>query len=282
MRRVRLVVTVAGAAAAIVLASGLVAAKPVSLEYQVLNGGRLSSWDSDNDDGGCELSGYAGVSDGWIGPEGDDLMDDAFDGGAVFGIEGVGYSDPDGIGNKVGDSLASGPRTMSGLRVSRVDRALPKSPTLRTLMTLRNNGNTPQTVEITWDANLGSDGSEEVRRSASGDAVYALGDRWVISSDDPTTPGDPVLTHVLFGKGKVRSKTTEIVNQPEGTGCFTVRSMVRVPRKQTRYLLFFIEMNRTHNASFNSARKFNKRGLNKSLLRGIRPAIRGDILNWKL
>ena len=124
--------------------------------------------------------------------------------------------------------------------------------------------------------------NEDPRRTASGDATYALGDRWVISSDDPTTPGDPVLTFVLFGKGRVRSKTSETVNPPSTTGCMTVNFIAKVPKKSPRHPLFFIEMNRTHNASFNSAKKFNKRGLNKALLRGIPENVRGQILNWRL
>lgn len=275
-------VVVAGAMAMLMVTTGVVRAVPVSLYYQVLNGGKHSSWDPLYDDGGCELlSGYAGVSDGWIGVP-DQVVTDGFDGGAVLGIDGTGFTDPDDVGDKAGESLAVGPRGMSGLRVSRVDRAMPTSPTLRTLIALRNKGGKPKTVEITWDSDLGSDAAEDVRRSASGDALFGPRDRWVVSSDSDTTPSDPVVTHVLFGKGKVRSRTAAIVNAPSGTGCLTVRSRARIPGKRTRYLLFFTEMNTTHAAAFHSARKFDKKGLTKALLRGIPRGVRARILNWKL
>lgn len=254
---------------------------PVSLNTQVLNGGRLTAWNADGDDAACVLSGYTPVNDGSRGPDGS-AKSDAFDGGLIVGVNGVGYQDGDGIGEKKGEQLQTGPTSMSGLRVSRLDRALPGSPTLRSLIVLRNNGSSAKNVQVTLDSEVGSDNDTGVRGTSSGDATLTKRDRWVVSSDDDTTPDDPPVVHVLFGKGKARSKVTDVVQDLEGNGCLEVHLSVRVPKKSARYLLFFAEMGLTNEGALKQAAKYNRKGLSAALLKGIPAKVRPRILNWVL
>jgi hypothetical protein len=246
----------------------------------VLYGGGFTQWDVDRNSS-CESgTAYTPVSDGEI----DDSIteqNDAYDGGLILTVGAEDFDDPNEVGNLSGQSLSVGPATLEGLVVSRTDAALGSSPTLRSLIRLRNTGG-PKTRDIVWSSDLGSDGAEEVRDSSNGNTIYQLGDRWVISSDDDTTPGDPVLTHVLFGRSNPREKVVEIIDAPDGTGCFTVRFRVRVPRNGTRYLLFFTEMNRTNGGAETRAGKYNDPNLGPKLLKGIGPSVRNRILNWDL
>jgi hypothetical protein len=267
----------------LVMAAQVAWSVPAEIDQVNLFGGGFTRWDPENDDSGCESdTGYSSVSDGEIlSPTVE--RDDAYDGGLVLVVGSETFADPDDVGDVSvrNNSLAVGPATLEGLRVSRTDRALATSPTLRSLIKLRNPG-PAQTWDIIWDSNLGSDGGEEVRATSNGDTTYQLGDRWVVSSDDATEPSDPVLTHVLFGKSNPREKTVEIIEPPEGTGCFTVRFSVRVPADSTRYLLFFTEMTKTHGGAENKAGKFNDRNLNDKLLKAIKAKVRNRVLNWDL
>jgi hypothetical protein len=257
---------------------------PAEIEEVTLFGAGFTQWDPD-ENSGCEAStGYTPADDGVI-DDGTTEDSDAFDGGLLLVVGTETFEDANGVGNLVGQSLSVGPDSLEGLQVSRTDRALGSSPTLRTLIRLRNTG-AAKTRDIVWDSDLGSDGQagEGVRDSSNNDTTFQLGDRWVVSSDTATDPpDDPALTHVLFGRSNPREKTVEVINEPEsGSGCFSVRFSVRVPGHSTRYLLFFTEMNRTNAGASNKAGKFNDRNLNRKLLSGLSPSVRNQILNWDL
>jgi hypothetical protein len=273
----------AGIAVPLLLSAQVAWSVPAEIDQVNLFGGGFTRWDPENEDGACESgTGYSPVSDGEIlSPTVE--RDDAYDGGLVLVVGSGTFADPDDVGDVSvkNNSLSVGPATLEDLRVSRTDRALATSPTLRSLIKLRNPG-PAQTWDILWDSNLGSDGSEEVRASSNGDTIYQLGDRWVVSSDDPTELSDPALTHVLFGKSNPREKTVEIINAPDGSGCFTVGFSVRVPADSTRYLLFFTEMNKTNGGAENKAGKYNDRNLNDKLLKAIKGKVRNRVLNWDL
>ncbi|HEX6207238.1 MAG TPA: hypothetical protein VF058_02655 [Actinomycetota bacterium] len=294
LTRSRRVATIVGAAAALMVLGQAAQAVPVYLEGNddtLLVGGKLSRWDVYNNTSACESDspGYTPADDGELGTEG---SSDAFDGGLLFMVgpangvvdDAATFFDGNSIGSKTGEQIVVGPKLTGGLKVKRWDRALPKSPTMRSLIALRNTSNSPRTRDVYLDTNLGSDGLTDIRRTSNGSANLLNASRWVVTSDSATDPGDPVVTHVLWGK-RARSKTAEVVNNP-GAGapadCLTVRMRVRVPKKSVRYLLFFAEMNPTNAGGISSAAKFNKRTLNKRLLAGIGPGVRNKILNWRL
>lgn len=256
-----------------------------------LIGAKHSRWgDVSNDADGCESDqpGYTPVEDGEMGTS--DILEDAYDGGLLLMVgpptanpdDASTFVDGDDVGDKSGEQLKVGPDSTGGLLVTRWDRALSKSPTLRSLISLRNPSGSARTRDIYWDSDMGSDGETEIRRTSNGSASLVNASRWVVTSDDATTVDDPVLTHVLWGK-RARVKTAEIHNNPGGgSDCITTRMRVRIPAKSTVYLLFFTEMNRSHSAAFTSAKKFNTRILNSALLSGIKPGVRSKVVNWDL
>lgn len=235
-------------------------------------------WDFEDDDSGCETSsGFTPVSDGEFGDQ-----SDAFDGGLVVAVDGTAFADGDGIAQLSDDGRTvrvSGTR-VDGIQVSRVETVLSTSPTLRSVIRLRNTGDEAKRVTVMWDSNLGSDSSEEVRASSSGDTSYNLNDRWAVSSDSSSDPSDPVLTFALFGEGALR-QTDEIVNN-FGDGCFTVEYRVRVPAHSKRFLIMFTRMNGTNARAIKTATDFDGVEATHVLLDGLAARVTSRTVNWNL
>ncbi|HEX6207609.1 MAG TPA: hypothetical protein VF058_04535 [Actinomycetota bacterium] len=294
LARGRRVATIVAITAALMMLGQTAQTVPVSLDGSNsevwLFGAGHTRWDVDNNAFACEadLPGYAPVDDGEIGLG--TGRTDAFDGGLLLMVgpptgqpdDATTFHDSDSIVDKVGEQVKAGPELLEGLRVTRLDRVLPKTPTMRTLVALRNTTGSAKARDIYLDSDLGSDSNTEIRGSSNGSATLLATTRWAVTSDSATDPGDPVVTHVLWGK-KAPRRTTEVLESPSGANtCMVIRMRIRVPRKSVRYLLFFAEMTPTNIAGVNGAGKFNKRKLNKALLAGIGKKVRGRILNWKL
>jgi len=229
--------------------------------------------------------GFSPASDG----ESDDGSSDLFDGGLVLAVRGGGgtkiFEDPNSRGNKLGQELRTGPDKLRGLAVTRTDRALQSSPTLRSLIALRNPTSSALKRRLIWDSDLGADDSEVVRASSTGDQALSKADRWVAVADDATSPGDAQGTFVLYGKGKKVRKTSVFNSVTNSDSCVSFSMPVKVPPKSTRYILFFTQVHDSDvaiNALRNRAKQFNRPSLSSKLLTGIGPKIRGRIVNWNL
>jgi hypothetical protein len=267
---------------AVLMAAQVTWAAPVHVDDVVLFGGGFTQWDAEDGVSACVGVGTDTPVEGGEIDDGVSVDADAFDTGLVLQVGTTPFNDPDNIGNLVGQSLSLGPVSMEGLQVSRTDTAIGSSPTLRTLIKLRNNG-AAKTRDVVWDSDLGSDLDTGVRATSSGDATYQLGDRWLVSSDFATDPpGDAAVTHVVFGRSNPREKVVEILFNPNTAGCFVVRFSASVRANSTRYLLFFTEMNRTNAGAAVRAGKFNDPNLNSKLLKGISAGVRNQVLNWDL
>jgi hypothetical protein len=205
---------------------------------------------------------------------------DAFDGGVVLWVNGIPFVDGDGEGDLVGDELRVGPESFSGVNVRRIDRGLAGSPTLRTLIELKNTKKKARTVNLTIDSDLGSDGSTGVRETSSGDSFFSARDRWVVSSDSPTDAGDPPVTEALFGKGRVTRLAHGLVGIEEE--CFVAGFNVAVPGKAKRYLLLFTELSDTNASAIAGAAKFNKKKLSGALKSGLKKSVRKKVVNWDI
>ena len=271
-----------GAVVASLLLTQIAAAAPVAIDSTNLTGPGPSTWEPRNnplriDANPCEADlGYSAVLDGNF-----DGMPDAFDGGGMLKVGGTTFKDGDGQGDLVGQSLSTGPVKAGNLRVSRTDTALATSPTLRSVIGLRNPTNSSVSTTVIWDNGLGSDGAEAVRASSDGNKSFTAADRWVVSSDSATAPHDPPVTAALFGKqGAVTANA--VLDAPGGTGCITVSFRVSVPAGSTRYLMLFLEMHSTNDKAARSAGKFNDRNLSSDLLSGISSKIKQRILNWNV
>jgi hypothetical protein len=253
-------------------------ATPVTpIDTVALDGSNSSIWDPTNTSDGClddDTAAYSAVDDGSIG-----ALSDAFDGGLILIVDGKRFVDGDDTGELVGESLTTGPMTVHGVRVVRTDRAI--GTALRTLVKLTNTRAVGQSFPIAMDSDLGSDGSGGIRASSDGNLSVTSADRWFITSDDATTPGDPVLTFVSHGKGQVRSRG-DSPRFGDGTECVITHWWVTVPAHSVRYLLVITEMSETNASAIGKAARFDNPRLNSTLLAGIGPATRAKVLNWDL
>jgi hypothetical protein len=209
---------------------------------------------------------------------------DAFDGGLALGVEGQPFVDDDDEGDLTGQQLTVGPVKLARLQVTRIERALPGSPTLRTLVKLKNTKRKKSLKRrIVLSSNLGSDGDTAVRRSSNGALFFTPTDRWVVSSDDPTSANlsDPPLTFVQYGKGKPKVKPLHAALL-QGRDAMTVSFDVRLAGNRTGYLLFFTEMSETNESAISGASKFNAKKLNPDLKAGLSKKVQKKILNWDL
>jgi hypothetical protein len=227
--------------------------------------------------------GFSPASDG----ESDDGSNDEFDGGLILSIQGAIFEDTDHVGDKVGEQITVGPTKLKGLRVKRVETALQGSPTLRSLIKLKNKSKqNAKKRTVTWESDLGADTNEVVRATSSGDSALTDSDRWLVFADDDATPGDAVGTLVLYGKGKGVKKTRVENPVADQDGCVRHTIRVKVPKKSSHYLLFFTEV---HNAdedgvdqAESDAAKFNKKKPGGSVLGGLKKSVKKKILNWDL
>jgi hypothetical protein len=253
-------------------------ATPVTpIDTVSLDGSNSSTWDPTNTSDGCldsDTGAYAGVDDGSIGGK-----TDAFDGGLILIVDGKRFVDGDDTGNLVGESLTTGPMAVHGVNVLRTDRAI--GTVLRTLIKLTNTRASRQSFPIALDSDLGSDGDGAIRATSSGNLNVTSTDRWFITSDDATSPGDPVLTFVSHGRGQVRSRG-DSPRYGHGTECVLTHWRVTVPAHSARYLLVITEMSTTNGAAISKAARFDNRRLNSTLLAAIGPAKRAKVLNWDL
>ena len=234
--------------------------------------------------GGSDAVGYAGAVDGALGER-----PDAFDGGLYLWVGARLYDDRDGLGNRVGQRLMTGPEKTGRLIVTRTDEALGSSPTLRTLVKLRNPADERVTVPIAWDSALGGDERAATRGSSTSPVRATTGaDRWTVVSDARSDDGlvDPVVTFVVYGPGRHRTTDRQVPLAPEGLrdselqGCIAFRFEVSVPAGQTRYLLFFTEMRETNTLAIDRAPRFMRATPGRGVLEGIGLPIARRILNW--
>jgi hypothetical protein len=216
---------------------------------------------------------------------------DAFDGGLELFVGGAPYTTLGGIGELTGTNRLSGAaKKMGKLKVSRVDETLSMLPAVRVLVKLQNPTKKAVKTDLTMATNLGSDTETAVRASSSGDQNFDRKDRWGITSDDATTPGDAVVTFVHFGAGKVLKPSSQ--RGPESTPDDGVTSngderveptfKVKVPGKKTVYLMFFAELHDTNGAAIMDAGEFDARRLDADLLIDIGASVRKKIVNWDL
>lgn len=279
------------AVSALILAASVAQARSlVPLSGQTLTGAN-AAWETDTafDYGAsgapctAATGGFSPVTDGAY-----NAYSDGFDGGLFLNVGGSIFDDADGNGRLTGQQLTAGPTSMDGLQVTRVERALSTSPTLRSLVRFKNPSAKAIKTTVTWDSALGSDGGGATRTSSAGPLdSMTVADRWVVSSDDPTAPSDAPVTFVLFGTGKPLVTPGRVVQAPEATpatdnDCVVVRYKILVPAHTTRYLLFFTELHDPTNMTtvFNSARKFNKVKVGKPVMVGISNSVASKILNW--
>lgn len=272
---------VAASAGALVLAAVAMAAPvdPDDVNLEAAGGDAVFNVDNQNDScpggGDCAFTINEGSAFG---------SSDAFDGGLVLSVGSATFADFDGTGDLTGQELKVGPTELAGVRVGRIERGLPDSPTLRSLVRLKNTKRRPISRRVVLGSALGSDSDSEVVRSSNGDLGLGVRDRWAITSDEPVggSPSDPPVTFVNYGKGDVLRPIAANLGKGESDSWVFVVFKVRLAAKQTRHLLFYTELGDEHADSFARAEKFNRKRLNDALKAGISRKVQKKILNWDL
>ena len=222
--------------------------------------------------------GFTPASDG----ASDDGSSDEFDGGLILSVADRIFEDQDQTGDLVGEQLTVGPTKLKGLRVKRIETGLPGSPTLRSLIKLKNKSKQKAKKRtLTWESDLGADGSEVVEDTSSGDAALSDSDRWLVFSDEEPI-GDAVGTLVLYGKGKGVKKTQVADPISDQNGCVKHTIRAKVPEKSSRYLLFFTEAHDDVAGSSGDADKFDSKKPGGGALDGLKRSVKKKVLNWDL
>jgi hypothetical protein len=181
---------------------------------------------------------------------------------------------------------------MNGVRITRIERALQTSPTLRSLVKFRNPSNQNRRLRIVWDSAMGADTEEETRASmAPPNLVHTRADGWITTSDDADNGdlSDPPVVFSFFGRG-ASERVTRVIYAAEdpdptngiGEACIAVRYRIMIPAHSTRYMLFFTDMALDNGDARSQANKFDHQGLGRKLLRDIGPSVRNKVLNWDL
>ncbi|MEO1148715.1 MAG: DUF4347 domain-containing protein [Cyanobacteria bacterium J06638_22] len=248
-----------------------------------------AEWDIDNEGG--TSNGLPAGGDGGVGPgltvEDAELLStdqsDAYDNGLVFFINDEVYA-PSNTADLTGTTLTTSTVELSDLNVTVQYYADPNTPVLRSFVTLENPTDEVITITFTVATNIGSDDETVVVDSSSGDNTFGLDDAWVITSDDPTDPSDPVITHVRYGPGA--SVTTQAISllvfdnaDPDGV---LAAYSVTIPALSTQSLLFFDELSPTVTDASTGAALYDSVATLEAttLLDGLADEQLASIVNW--
>lgn len=177
---------------------------------------------------------------------------------------------------------------LSGLTITTQFHADQTLPVLRTFVSFANPTATAITLPVTLATNVGSDANTTVQASSSGDKLFALNDRWVITDDSPTG-GALSNTHVLAGPGNPRvlassvSQTVFDYVPNSGTEGVLANYTLTIPANSTRNLLFFNGVNQTSAEAESTAAIYsNLAALQGSrLLRGLTNQQLLNTVNWE-
>ncbi len=178
----------------------------------------------------------------------------------------------------------------AGVNASVQHLALTDSPTLRSMILLRNSGGGAVTINrVDWVFNEVGGDSNQVRATSSGDLTFSNVDRWLIASDSDGTEvySVPVVGYVLQGSGAVETmtQTSRQVYRVSGpssanVGMRATFESITVPAGATRRLLFFTQLTST-NAEGQSAAVGLETNLGCALF-DLSAAARAEVVNWQL
>ncbi len=228
--------------------------------------------------GFCRFSPGLAITDAGLGGQGD-----AFDEGLTLWVDSHGFVAP--LDSTLsGQTFTAGPVSMSGLDVTMQYAAAADSATLRTLATFVNPSAADIIADVAFATNVGSDSSTGIRGTSSGDLLFTPADRWVVTSDDPTTPGDPVNIHVIAGPSSPplppASVGTTVYNCSDTDGILA-DFMLTVPAGQTRRLLFFNGLSPDNTQAATDATVFDTNPIRGGdLLSGLSVSDLLQIVNW--
>jgi MYXO-CTERM domain-containing protein len=156
-----------------------------------------------------------------------DGSSDAYDGCYGFSVNGASYD--------LGFSGSPAPTSLDGRQVDMAEFMVGRGLNARRFIyvpaaggdyarfldVVTNTGTAPVTVSVAYDCNLGSDGSETVFASGTGDTACDTSDSFC-GSDDTEGGGDPALGHVVQGTAPTTRATSFSVRSGTANWSFDV------------------------------------------------------------
>lgn len=199
---------------------------------------------------------------------------DAYDGCYQLYVGGTTFSSTTATTSMGGRQVDLAEVTMGSLRVRRfVYVPMTGGEYARFLDVISNPGATDVMTTVRIYCNLGSDGSEVITGTSSGDTVITNADNWV-GTDDTEGSGDPSLGHVIHGDGAaVRAAITKTSGAIEWTFNVTVPAGGRVA-----FLTFALQARMRAPVHAEAARVVD---LPSDVLTGIETYV-GDIVNFNV
>jgi hypothetical protein len=279
------------------LFSGTVPAATETLPLTVTPGLNSLEWVVSNTGGTDSPTVFAGNCDGSPGMSISEASSangatDAFDNAWMLYVDDAIFVAPVNVDLTIDGTFTAGPVTLSGLNTSIEILFSGSLQAARILAIFENPSPAAIIIKVDVPINLGSDTDTRIEQTASGDALFTPGDRWIITSDNNVSP-DAVNTTVIYGPGSPTatpfSVTESVCNdskiQPEGIG-FTFTS-ITIPANKTRSLMFFAGLgniqgtNNTIPGAILNAAMFNSNNtIDTRLLAGLSISERLEILNW--
>lgn len=214
---------------------------PLPFPFDVVAGPNATTWSLGNNagTGGGPFAGTCFNGPGVAALEaGTATTEDAYDTGYSLWVDGTIFAI--GTADLTGTTVTAGPVSMSGLEVTRQLYFSPSRQVMRVLDSFQNATGAPIDVVVAVPVNFGSDAHTVIEATSSGDLVFTVADRWLITSDGQSA--DPVNTTVLYGPGApalTPASVTETVfecSEPNGAG-WTFN--LSVPAGATRRLMAY-------------------------------------------
>lgn len=196
---------------------------------------------------------------------------DAFDTGAVLG--GFGYASQVTLEDG-GREIVLGPITSGNFTVVRKIYISPSNGFARYLEIVTNNGPTSGNFTVNVSSDLGSDGYTTATTS-SGDSVFNTADSWITTDDSDPSGGDPFVTHVIQGGGKLKPTSASLSYDDVG---FSYDLSLKAG--ETKIVMHFLAQNDSLADANADAKALSMLGLDA--LKGMSGAELSQIVNFDL
>ena len=159
--------------------------------------------------GGAEFTGVhapggRGMNTGDANVDGGAGGNDAYDDANNLLVDGNSYAPA--TADLTGQTYTGGAQNIGGIDVTLQYQANPTLPLLRSFGSFANTTGSSIDTTITWQHNLGADSNTTIQASSSGDTIFGIDDRWLVTSD--TGPNDPITSFYWYGSGTPDETTT--------------------------------------------------------------------------
>lgn len=214
---------------------------------------------------------------------------DAFDGGLILFVDDVPLPVTAEISEDADGAVRAGPATLSRLDVTLTYAPLQSSPTLRTLVEVRNPTAAAVSTRIALATNFGSDDTTVIRSTSDGDAAITSADRWAITSDDAAggPDADPVTTHVVAGPNATvpPAIATDVFDcsGPSTANGILATYDLSVGPGETQTLLLFNQVHTLADDATSDVAVFDGiPGPRDAILENLEATILTSVVNWSL